>query len=93
MSGKKDYYVIGICLGEKLYEIMVLEEMVYYIVEFDDYFVIVFVIIFFDKNLDYFYNKLGEKGVFFKSKFEYYFGINLYFFSVDELKEFDKVML
>ena len=93
MSGKKDYHVIGIRPGEKLHEIMVPEEMAHHTVEFDDHFVIAPAITFFDKNLDYFHNKLGEKGVPSKSKFEYHSGTNSHFLSVVELKELDKVTL
>lgn len=89
MSGSSDYELVGICLGEKLYEVMVLEEMVYYIIEFDDYYVIVLVIMFFDKNVDYWKNCLNEIGMFVVDKFEYYFGINFYFLIIEELQELD----
>ena len=90
---KKDYHVIGIRPGEKLHEIMVPEEMAHHTVEFEDHFVIAPAITFFDKNLDYFHNKLGEKGVPSESKFEYHSGTNSHFLSIDELKELDKVTL
>jgi len=90
MSGKKDYEVIGIRPGEKLHEIMVPEEMAHHTIEFSDHFVISPAITFFDKSLDYYNNKLGEKGTAAECKFEYHSGTNSHLLTVDELRNLDK---
>lgn len=93
MSGGTDYELIGIRPGEKLHEIMVPEEMAHHTVEFDDHYVIAPAITFFDKNLDYTKNKLGEAGRPASDKFEYHSGTNPHFLTIAELRELDKVTL
>ena len=90
MSGKRDYELIGIRPGEKLHEVMVPEEMAHHSIEFEDHYVITPAIKFFDKNVDYLVNKLGEKGRAVADKFEYHSGTNPHFLSVEELRELDK---
>ncbi len=93
MSGARDFELVGIRPGEKLHEIMVPEEMAHHSLEFDDHFVITPSIKFFDNTIDYFINKLGEKGTKVSDKFEYHSGTNPHFLSVDDLKEMDKQAL
>ncbi|AYA63657.1 UDP-N-acetylglucosamine 4,6-dehydratase (inverting) [Alteromonas sp. RKMC-009] len=91
MSGKREYETIGIRPGEKLHEVMVPEEMAHHSIEFDDHFVIAPAITFFDKNVDYFKNRTGERGKAAEEKFEYHSGKNPHFLSVKELRELDKL--
>ncbi|MCU7554984.1 UDP-N-acetylglucosamine 4,6-dehydratase (inverting) [Alteromonas sp. ASW11-19] len=93
MSGSGDFEVVGIRPGEKLHEIMVPEEMAHHTVEFEDHYVIAPAITFFDKNLDYTKNKLGESGRPATDKFEYHSGTNPHFLTIGELRELDKVTL
>lgn len=90
MSGERDYDVIGIRPGEKLHEVMVPEEMAHHSIEFDDHFVIAPAITFFDKNVDYFRNRLGDKGHSVSEKFEYHSGKNPHFLDIEALRELDK---
>jgi UDP-N-acetylglucosamine 4,6-dehydratase len=90
ISGKREYELVGIRPGEKLHEVMVPQEMSHHSFEFDDHFVITPAIKFFDKNIEYDTNKLGEKGKKVVENFEYHSGTNHHFLTVDELKELDK---
>jgi UDP-N-acetylglucosamine 4,6-dehydratase/5-epimerase len=90
ISGEREYEVVGIRPGEKLHEVMVPEEMAHHSLEFDDHYVITPAIIFFDKNVNYRKNKLGETGKSVDEKFEYHSGTNPHFLSVEELKQLDK---
>lgn len=90
MSGSSEHEVIGIRPGEKLHEVMVPEEMARDTLEFKDHFVITPAIRFFDKDIDYTKNKLGEKGVPANEAFEYNSGTNPHFLTVKELKTLDK---
>lgn len=89
MSGKTEHEIIGIRPGEKLHEIMVPEEMAHHSIEFDDHFVIMPAITFFEDNVNYMQNKLFEKGERVTDKFEYHSGTNHHFLSVEELIELD----
>ena len=93
ISGKRDCEIVGIRPGEKLHEVMVPEEMAHHSLEFDDHYVITPAIIFFDKNMDYKKNKLGEIGRSVADKFEYHSGTNPHFLSVEELRELDKTTI
>ena len=90
ISGSREYETIGIRPGEKLHEIMVPEEVAHQTLEFHDHYVITPAIKFFERNVDYAENKLGEKGKEVSSKFEYHSGTNPHFLSVDELIELNK---
>ncbi|WP_440903917.1 UDP-N-acetylglucosamine 4,6-dehydratase (inverting) [Catenovulum sp. SX2] len=90
ISGSKEHEVIGIRPGEKLHEVMVPEEVAHQTIEFHDHYVIIPAIKFFERNVDYSENKLGEKGKEVSSKFEYHSGTNPHFLSVDELIELNK---
>lgn len=91
MSGKRDHEIVGIRPGEKLHEVMVPEEMAHHSLEFENHYVITPAIIFFEKNMDYKKNKLGEIGLPVADKFEYHSGTNPHFLSVEELRALDKV--
>ena len=93
ISGKREYELVGIRPGEKLHEVMVPQEMSHHSFEFDDHFVITPAIKFFDKNVEYDKNKLGEVGKKVEENFEYHSGTNHHFLTVDELKELDKSSL
>ncbi|MDO6838172.1 UDP-N-acetylglucosamine 4,6-dehydratase (inverting) [Paraglaciecola chathamensis] len=91
MSGTRDHDLVGIRPGEKLHEVMVPEEMAHHSLEFDDHYVITPAILFFEKNINYKRNKLGEIGKPVEDKFEYHSGTNHHFLSVEELRKLDKV--
>ncbi|MDO6558183.1 UDP-N-acetylglucosamine 4,6-dehydratase (inverting) [Paraglaciecola chathamensis] len=91
MSGTRDHDLVGIRPGEKLHEVMVPEEMAHHSLEFDDHYVITPAILFFEKNINYKRNKLGEIGRPVEDKFEYHSGTNHHFLSVEELRKLDKV--
>lgn len=90
MSGTREHELVGIRPGEKLHEVMVPEEMAHHSLEFDDHYVIAPAIVFFEKNIDYKRNKLGELGQPVADKFEYHSGTNPRFLSIDELRTLDK---
>lgn len=93
MSGSQEHDLIGIRPGEKLHEIMVPEEMAHHSIEFEDHFVIMPAITFFEGNMNYMQNKLFEKGAKVSDKFEYHSGTNPHFLSVKELVELDSTHL
>lgn len=78
--------VIGIRPGEKLHEIMCPEESSRQTIEFDDHFVIVPAIKFFDENLDYKKNALKEIGRPVQDGFEYSSHTNPVFLSIEQLR-------
>ncbi|TAP39912.1 UDP-N-acetylglucosamine 4,6-dehydratase (inverting) [Alteromonas sp. KUL49] len=90
MSGSREYDEIGIRPGEKLHEVMVPEEMAHHTLEFEDHYVIVPAITFFDKDLDYTQNRAGEVGTPVADKFEYHSGTNPQFLTIEELRVLDK---
>ncbi|QPG04960.1 UDP-N-acetylglucosamine 4,6-dehydratase (inverting) [Salinimonas marina] len=89
-TGKREYEEIGIRPGEKIHEMMVPEEVAHHSVEFDDHFVIRPPINFFDRNINYFCNKLGEQGKAAEKGYEYHSGTNPHFLSVSELKQLNE---
>lgn len=93
MSGTREHELVGIRPGEKLHEVMVPEEMAHHSLEFEDHYVITPAIIFFEKNINYKKNKLGQTGQTVADKFEYHSGTNPHFLSVEELRALDKVTL
>ncbi|WP_088330246.1 UDP-N-acetylglucosamine 4,6-dehydratase (inverting) [Lacimicrobium sp. SS2-24] len=90
ISGKREYEVVGIRPGEKIHEIMVPEEVAHHSLEFDDHYVITPPITFFEKNINYHKNKLGEKGINVSDRFEYNSGTNPQFLSVQELRQLNE---
>jgi UDP-N-acetylglucosamine 4,6-dehydratase len=90
ICGNREHEIVGIRPGEKLHEVMVPEEMAHLSLDFDDHFVITPAIIFFEKNINYKKNKLGETGKPVADKFEYHSGTNPHFLTVAELQQLDK---
>lgn len=90
MSNSENFEVVGIRPGEKLHEVMVPEEVAHHTLEFHDHYVITPPIIFFDKDMDYSLNKIGEKGTQVDDKFEYNSGTNPHFLSVDEINQLNQ---
>jgi len=78
--------IIGIRPGEKLHEIMCPADDSHLTLEFDDHYVIRPSIRFFNDDIDYITNALGETGVPVKQGFEYNSGKNPHFLTVEELK-------
>jgi UDP-N-acetylglucosamine 4,6-dehydratase len=93
MTGSREYEEIGIRPGEKLHEIMVPEEVSRHTLDFDDHYVIEPAITFFDKDIDYSTNKIGQKGKKIPEDFEYHSGTNPHFLTVDELKNLNDAAL
>ncbi|GIU14641.1 UDP-N-acetylglucosamine 4,6-dehydratase (inverting) [Shewanella sp. MBTL60-112-B1] len=81
-----DHTVVGIRPGEKLHEIMCPGDDSHHTIEFDDHFVITPSIIFFDKDMDYSQNVIGERGTFVPMGFEYHSGNNPEFLSVEQIR-------
>ena len=90
VSGSREHDIVGIRPGEKIHEMMVPEETSHHSVEFEDHFVIKPPIIFFDKNIDYLVNRLGEKGQNVSPGFEYHSGTNPHFLTVEQLRSLNE---
>ena len=82
---------IGIRPGEKLHETMVPKDDAHLSVEFEDHFVIRPTIRFYDADIDYRTNALGERGRDVDEGFEYQSGTNPHFLSPDEIREFHEL--
>ncbi|GGW73487.1 UDP-N-acetylglucosamine 4,6-dehydratase (inverting) [Alteromonas halophila] len=93
VSGKRDHEIVGIRPGEKIHEMMVPEETSHHSIEFTDHFVIKPPITFFDSQINYLENKLGEIGRPVEPGFEYESGTNSHFLSVEELRELNEKIL
>lgn len=79
-------HVVGIRPGEKLHEVMCPKDDARLVVDFPDHYVIRPTIRFIEE-VNYFINKLGEKGVPIHDTFEYSSETNSHFLSVDEIAE------
>lgn len=90
ISGCREHEIIGIRPGEKLHEIMVPEEVAHQTLEFDDHYVITPAISFFDKDVNYQQNRVGETGRWITEKFEYHSGTNPDFLTVEQLREMEE---
>ena len=84
--------IVGIRPGEKLHEVMCPRDDSHLTIEFDDHYVIQPTIKFWGRN-DHSYdtNALGEKGYLVKEGHEYNSGTNPHFFSVDEIRTFNRL--
>ncbi|NQZ51243.1 MAG: polysaccharide biosynthesis protein, partial [Moritella sp.] len=82
--------IIGIRPGEKLHEIMCPADDSHLTLAFEDHYVICPTIIFFDKNIDYSVNQLGEKGQAVPQGYEYHSGNNPEFLDVQQIRDFDR---
>ena len=83
--------IIGIRPGEKLHEVMCPADDSHLTLEFDDHYVLRPSIKFYDADMDYTTNALGEVGVPVRLQFEYHSGSNAHFLTVGEIREFDKL--
>lgn len=77
---------IGIRPGEKLHETMCPRDDSHITLEFEDHFVIKPTINFFNIEMDYTVNELGEQGKPVKQGFRYNSGNNPHFLTVDEIR-------
>ena len=84
--------IVGIRPGEKLHEVMCPRDDSHLTIEFDDHYVIQPTIKFWGRN-DHSYdtNALGEEGHLVKEGHEYNSGTNPHFFSVDEIRTFNRL--
>lgn len=82
---------IGIRPGEKLHETMCPRDDSHITLEFDDHFVIKPTINFFNVDVDYTKNRMGEEGVPVEQGFRYNSGNNPHFLSVSEISELHAV--
>ncbi len=83
--------LIGIRPGEKIHEIMCPADDSHLTVEFDDHYVLMPTIKFFNREIDYQQNALGEKGQQVPQGYEYHSGSNPNFLSVGQIKEYDQL--
>lgn len=86
MAPELPHKIIGIRPGEKVHESMVQQDDSYRTVEFDDHYVITPSIKFWDEEVDFTCNKLGEKGKAAPEKFSYDSGNNPNFLNVEQIK-------
>jgi UDP-N-acetylglucosamine 4,6-dehydratase len=82
---KAKFKIVGIRPGEKLHETMCPEESARQTLRFDDHFVIVPSIRFFDESVRYDKNNIGEQGEWVEDGFEYNSRTNEVFLTVEEL--------
>lgn len=83
--------IIGIRPGEKLHEIMCPADDSHLTLEFDDHYVIRPTIKFFNSDVEFTKNAIGEVGVPVPLGYEYHSGNNPHFLTVEEIREFDKL--
>jgi UDP-N-acetylglucosamine 4,6-dehydratase/5-epimerase len=81
--------IVGIRPGEKLHEVMCPADDSHLTVEFSDHYVITPSIRFFDRDMDYKENAIGETGTPVPRGFEYSSGSNEHFLGVDEIGDFN----
>ena len=81
--------IVGIRPGEKLHEVMCPEDDSHLTLEFADHYVLKPSITFFDRDIGYETNRLGEAGSFVHRGFEYNSGSNGHFLTVDEIRSFN----
>ncbi|MAL97111.1 UDP-N-acetylglucosamine 4,6-dehydratase (inverting) [Hydrocarboniclastica marina] len=90
MAPDLPHEVVGIRPGEKLHEIMCPQDDSHVTLEFDDHFVIKPAIKFYDENLDYATNRLGEKGKLVQQGFSYCSGTNPDFLDDAGIRELNR---
>ncbi len=88
-----EHHVVGIRPGEKLHEIMCPADDSHLTLEFDDHFVLKPTITFFDRDVDFGSNGLGETGTPVEQGFEYNSGDNSTFLSVAEIADFNEMAM
>ncbi|MEE8426757.1 MAG: UDP-N-acetylglucosamine 4,6-dehydratase (inverting) [Woeseiaceae bacterium] len=82
--------IVGIRPGEKLHEIMCPADDSHLTIEFEDHYVICPSIKFYDKDIDFRTDALGDVGQPVDQGFEYNSGTNPHFLSVQEIRDFDR---
>lgn len=89
MAPDLEHEIIGIRPGEKLHEVMCPADDSHLTLEFDDHFVIQPSIRFFEENVDFSANPLGETGKSVELGFEYNSRDNPHFLNVEEIRAFN----
>ena len=89
MAPGLEQYEIGIRPGEKLHEIMCPADDSHLTVEFGDHYVLSPSIRFYDRDISYLKNVLGETGTAVSRGFEYNSGKNPHFLTPDEIVSFN----
>lgn len=89
MAPNLKQHIIGIRPGEKLHEVMCPADDSHLTVEYDDHYVISPSIRFYDRDVNYLSNCIGETGKPVSRGFEYSSGNNEHFLKVDEISEFN----
>jgi UDP-N-acetylglucosamine 4,6-dehydratase len=80
---------VGIRPGEKIHEVMCPADDSHLTLEFDDHFVIRPTIRFYNREIDYTRNALGETGLPVAQGYEYNSGTNRHFLSPEEIRAFN----
>lgn len=83
--------IVGIRPGEKLHEVMCPADDSHLTIEFEDHYVIRPSIKFYDKDIDYRIDGLGDVGKAVEQGHEYNSGNNPHFLSVKEIRDFDRL--
>lgn len=83
--------IIGIRPGEKLHEIMCPADDSHLTLEFDDHYVICPTITFYEQDVDYSTNNLGERGKPVARGFEYNSGTNAFFLNPEQICDFNRI--
>ena len=90
MAPQLETHVIGIRPGEKLHEIMCPADDSHLTLEFHDHYVIQPSIRFYNRDMNFAVNKLGDEGKPCELGFEYNSGRNTHFFNVEEIRDFNQ---
>ncbi|UTV98762.1 UDP-N-acetylglucosamine 4,6-dehydratase (inverting) [Marinomonas rhizomae] len=80
---------VGIRPGEKLHEVMCPGDDSFHTYEFSDHYVISPSIKFYQDDMDFAHNRLGETGEMVEPGYEYQSGSNPHFLSIEEILTFD----
>ena len=83
--------IVGIRPGEKLHEVMCPADDSHLTIEFEDHFVICPSIKFYDKDIDFRTDALGDVGQPVAQGYEYNSGNNPHFLSIKEIRDFDQL--
>lgn len=91
MEPNYHHEIIGIRPGEKIHEVMCPADDSHLTLEFDDHYVIQPSIKFFNSNINYLENNIGETGRYVMQGFEYNSGNNNWFLSIDDIIKFNSL--
>jgi UDP-N-acetylglucosamine 4,6-dehydratase len=83
--------IVGIRPGEKLHEVMCPADDSHLTIEFEDHYVICPSIKFYDKDIDFRTDALGDVGQPVDQGYEYNSGTNPHFLSIHEIRDFDRL--